>query len=584
MVSQTPENLSSTPMTGAKGAAFKRYKRLENDRTSWRSHWMEITDNLLPRRGRYLTESQTSKGRKRSSKIVDNTGGHALRTLSAGMMSGLTSPARPWFRLIVKDDIVMEQSGVKQWLGNAEKVIRGLLASSNFYTSMAVVYTELGAFGTSPLLRRTHPTRTLHYRNYTAGEYVIAEDQYGDVDTLGRQFTLPVSSVVEQFVWNASEQKMDWSKASKALKTLWEKGAYDTQVPVMHMISPRRQEKRDLTRLDGANRPWGDVYFEEGADNDTLLQDSGYNRKPFFVSRWDVTAGDVYGISPAMETLGDIKQLQHEQKRKAQAIDKMVNPPMVASLNMKGRPTTTLPAGVTYVDNLGQNGNGFAPAYLVTPKINELQQDIAEVQQRIQRGFYADLFAMMINSDRRTITATEVAERHEEKLVLLGPVLQRLNTEKLDPLIEDAFVIAMEQGLLGDAPEALQNAEIDIKYVSLMAQAQEAVAASSIERSFALAGNLVGVFPDVIDNLDSDAAYRDYVETVGNAPSTLRDMDAVIEIRTKRQEAEAAAAQAEQAQVAAGAAQQGAQAAKLLSETDNASPNALTSLIGQGTA
>jgi hypothetical protein len=150
---------------------------------------------------------------------------------------------------------------------------------------------------------------------------------------------------------------------------------------------------------------------------------------------------------PAWTTSATSSSLQHQQKRKAQAIDKMVNPPMVAPTSLKGKPSTVLPGQTTYVDPL-QGAQGFAPAYQVQPRINELMMDIQEVQNRVQRGFYADLFAMMINSDRRQMTATEVVERHEEKLVLLGPVLQRINVELLDPLLDDVFEYALEGGLL----------------------------------------------------------------------------------------------------------------------------------------
>ncbi len=125
---QTPENLSAGPAKGKRGAAYKRWLKLENDRSSWRSQWIEITDYMLPRRGRYLTdESQNTRGRKRTTKIVDNTAGLALRTLSAGMMSGLTSPARPWFRLMTEDDAMMDEPGVKRYLGEVETILRRVL-------------------------------------------------------------------------------------------------------------------------------------------------------------------------------------------------------------------------------------------------------------------------------------------------------------------------------------------------------------------------------------------------------------------------------------------------------------------------
>jgi hypothetical protein len=159
MVAQTPENLMNSSLKGKRGAIFLRWKRLEDDRSSWRSHWIEISDYLIPRRGRYLLESQNSKGRKRNTKIVDNTGGQSLRTLAAGMMSGMTSPARPWFRLQTPDPEMMDAAGVKDWLGQSERIIRTILTRSNFYNSASTIYTELGAFGTGALYRRRHPTR-----------------------------------------------------------------------------------------------------------------------------------------------------------------------------------------------------------------------------------------------------------------------------------------------------------------------------------------------------------------------------------------------------------------------------------------
>jgi hypothetical protein len=574
MVAQTPENLMNSSLKGKRGAIFLRWKRLEDDRSSWRSHWIEISDYLIPRRGRYLIESQSTKGRKRSNKIVDNTGGQSLRTLAAGMMSGMTSPARPWFRLQTPDPEMMDAAGVKDWLGQSERIIRTILTRSNFYNSASTIYTELGAFGTGALYRRRHPTDIVSFRPFTAGEYVIAEDEYGNVDTLGREFTMSVSQVVEQFVIQRDGTE-DWSNVSKTVKRLWDQKNYDERIEIIHLIQPRRMEERDLTRpLDPKNKAFMDVYMEKGADGDKLLQEGGFDRFPAYCPRWDVLGGDVYGVSPGMEYLGDIKQLQHEQKRKAQAIDKMVNPPMVGSLSLKGKPSTVLPGGTTYVDPQ-QGSQGFQPAYLVQPRINEMMMDIQEVQGRIQRGFYADLFAMMINSDRRMMTATEVAERHEEKLVLLGPVLQRLNTELLDPLIEDVFLFAYEAGMLPPPPPAIEGVDLEVKYISLLAQAQEAVAAASIERTFSFAGNLSAVFPDIVDNLNADEAIRNYGEILGTSPEILRDADQVEAIRAQRREAQQAEQQMMQLQ-------QGAQAAKVLSEADTQNPNALTALLQGG--
>jgi hypothetical protein len=538
---------------------------------------MEISDYIAHRRGKFLIEdNQNTRGRVRNNKIIDSTGTQALRTMTAGMMSGMTSPARPWHRRKISGDPdLMDSPEVKEWISNVERVERSILNKSNFYNSVSTVYTELGAFGTAPLYRQKSFDNVVHFRPFTAGEYVIAENFQGEVDTVGRYFTMTVSQVVEKFGLKEGSTKIDWTGISSTTKKLWESNQFDSLVPIIHLIEPRRNEDRDFTRIDQMNMRIRSVYFEYAGDGEEVLFEGGFNKMPIYVPRWDVLSGEVYGRSPGMDSLGDIKQLQHQQKRKAQAIDKMVNPPMVASVNLRGKPSTTLPGGNTYVDPT-QGGAGFTPAYQVQPRINEMMIDIQEVQDRIQRGFYADLFAMMINSDRRQMTATEVAERHEEKLVLLGPVLQRLNVELLDPLLDDVFNYALEAGLLPPIPEVLEEQELEVEYISLLAQAQQAVSASSIERTMGFAGNLSAVFPNVVDVLDADFALREYSEVLGNNPKLLKPTEEVEQAR---------AAQAEQAQQQQAMEQAGsmAQGAKVLSETDSQSPNALTDLLGAGT-
>ena len=568
------DNLHTTiPLKGKKSALYRRFVKLQNDRSSFRSHWMEISDYIAPRRGRYLIEGQNSRGRKRTTKIIDSTGTQALRVMAAGLMSGMTSPARPWHRRRVRDDL-MDNGDVRRWLAQVEMIERSILHKSNFYNAIYTVYTELGAFGTAPLYRQPSFDDVIRFRPFTVGEYVIAENDQGVVDTLGRHFTMTVGQIVQKFVHDPMTGKMDWSGVSKTTKRLWDQSNYDELVEVLHFIEPRLMGDRDTSKKDALNMPFKSCYFELASESDELLMESGYRKFPAYVPRWDVLSGDVYGRCPGMDTLGDIKQLQHQQKRKAQAIDKMVNPPMVAPTSLKGKPSTVLPGQTTYVDPM-QGGQGFVPAYQVQPRISELQVDIAEVQNRIQRGFYADLFAMMINSDRRQMTATEVVERHEEKLVLLGPVLQRINVELLDPLLDDVFEYALEAGLLPEPPEALAGEELEVEYISLLAQAQQAVAASSLERVMGFAGNLVAVFPDIVDGIDSDEALRQYSEILGTSPDVIISDE---ELQAKRQ----ARAEEQQQMQAMEQVGQLAQGAKVLSETDTQNPNALTDLLGTG--
>jgi len=565
----------NTPPHGKRSSVLKRYVKLENDRSSWRNHWMEISDYTLPRRGRFLFQTQDDRGKKRTGKIIDNTGTMAVRTLAAGMMSGMTNPARPWFRFAVQDEELMDNHQVKTWLADVERIIRGILQKSNFYNSIFTVYSELGAFGTGPLYRqRMGGDSVIRFRPFTVGEYVLAENDMGVIDTLGRSFTMTVSQVVEQFVVQQDGSSEDWTGVSRATRRMWNAKSYDELVPVIHMIEPRRRPETDRQAITNLDMPFKSCYMEQGAENDEVLQEGGFKNFPAYVPRWDVLSGDVYGRSPGMDTLGDIKQLQQQQKRKAQAIDKMVNPPMTAPTSMRGKPSSVLPGQTTYVDPQGGT-QGFVPAYVVQPRLGEMMHDIEQVQERIQRGFYADLFAMMINSDRRNITATEIVEKQSEKLVLLGPVLQRVNVELLDPLLDDVFNFSLEAGLLPEPPKELQEVELRVEYISLLAQAQQAVAASALERTLGFVGNLAGIYPQAADVINPDEAVRQYAEILGNSPDLVNDSDAV---ESKR----AADAEAAQAEMAANRVPEAAGAAKVLSETDTQNPNALTALLGSG--
>ena len=165
-----PGNLGDNiPPHGKRSTTMRRYVKLENDRSSWRNHWMELSDYLLPRRGRFLFQTQDDRGKKRGSKIIDSTGTQALRTLAAGMMSGMTSPARPWFRFSTPDEAMMDHHEVKVWLSDVGRIVRGILQKSNFYNSVFTVYSELGAFGTAPLYRQKNFDSVIRFRPFTVG-------------------------------------------------------------------------------------------------------------------------------------------------------------------------------------------------------------------------------------------------------------------------------------------------------------------------------------------------------------------------------------------------------------------------------
>ena len=540
---------------------MRRWTDIKDERSTYFGHWEELSEFILPRRGRFLT-SKRNDGSKKNGKIIDSTGTMAVRTLSAGMMSGITSPARPWFRLATPDSALMEQSEVKQWLYSVEKKMREIFSRSNLYNSLQTVYEELSVFGTGAMLVSEDFDDVIRCYPFTVGEYGLAQSHRLQVDTFYREFQLTVAQVVEQF---------GMENCSDPVQSMFKEGKLDSYVEILHVVEPNSVRQYD--KKDNQNMPYHSCYIEKASKNERKLSDKGFEEFPVLAPRWHVTGVDIYGRSPGMDVLGDVKALQIEQKRKAQGIDKMVNPPLQAPSSLRGQSATVLPGGVTYVDTMQGNQGGFRPTYEVNPRLGELQQDIAETQYRIQQGFYADLFQMMTQSDRRQITAREIDERHEEKLLMLGPVLERLHTELLNPLIDRTFNIMARNDLLPPAPEELGGVTLKVEYISVMAQAQKAIGTGAIERLAGFVGNMAATKPDVLDKFDADQSVDEYAEMLGVPPKIVVPDDVVQQMRQARQE------QMEQQQMMEQASM-GAQAAKVMSDADTGGENILTDIIG----
>ena len=532
------------------------------ERSSWITHWREISDYQQPRAGRFVVTDR-NRGDKRANHILDNTAVFGARTLAAGLMSGVTSPARPWFRLEIKDKDLMESGPVKAWLHDTAQLMRAIFASSNTYRALHTIYEELGLFGTGCSIVLPDFDNVIHHYPLTVGEYALATNSRGEVDTLCREFQLTVGQMVEQF---------GRDNCSLTVRNLFDQGNYDAWVDVIHMIEPRKE--RDLTKRDGRNMRFASIYMEPGKDNsEKFLSESGFNRFPSLAPRWVVTGNDVYGTSPGMECLGDVKQLQHQQLRKGQAIDYQVNPPLQVPTKYKEAAKARLPGGVFYVDSMGQ-GQGVRSAFDVQLNLQHLMIDIQDVRERIRSAYYADLFLMLANDTRSGITATEVAERHEEKLLMLGPVLERLHNELLAPLIDITFDYASRAGILPPPPQELEGMDLDVQFISVLAQAQRAVATQGMDRLLGTVGQLAAVKPEVLDKIDFDQVIDDYGDAYGVNPKVIVPDDQVAVLRQQR-------AAAMQAQASAAVAPQVVESAKTAGEIDMANlQDVLTSLQG----
>ena len=519
-----------------------RWDALKEERSSWMSHWKDISEVLLPRAGRFLPTENNRGGRAAFRKILDSTGTRALRTLSGGMMSGMTSPARPWFRLTTFNPELDESYEVKVWMSQVTSLMQMVFYKSNTYRALQMSYEELGAFGTSATLIYDDFDRVIHCHPLTIGEFAIATDSRGRVNTVYREFRMTVAMLVQEF---------GLENVSRTVKDLYDRGQTDEWVEVINAIEPRTE--RDPRKTDVKNMPYLSVYFEKSGDKGKVLRETGFTEFPAMCARWSVTGGDIYGTSPGMEALGDLCQLQQMQFRKSQAIDYKVHPPVLIPSEMKNMGTQFLPGGVIPYSN-AQQAQQIRSAYMVDLDLNSLLVDIQDVRQRINEAFYRDIFMLMVNSTDKTMTATEVTERHEEKMLLMGPVLERLNAEMLDPLINIVFNKLVQADLLPPLPEDLQGQQLNVEFISILAQAQKAISTNSVDRMFSVLGNLAGMRPDIVDNVDLDFWPQWYADALGVDPRFIVSGKKVAVIREQRAQAEQQAAAMEQLQGATQAA------------------------------
>lgn len=511
----------------------KRHAAMKTERSSWDAHWREINENLLPRAGRFST-SDSNKGTKKHNLILDSTGPRALRILGAGLMGGATSPARPWFRLGTPDTDLMEYAPVKSWLDACQKQLLLVFQRSNTYRALHTMYEELGAFGTAASIVVPDYKDAIRHHTQTIGEYYFAQDSREVVNTMYREFEKTVGQVVEEF---------GIENCSNTVKSLFERGNLEAKVPIVHLIEPRKDRNPKLR--DARNMPFRSAYYERDTNTGKFMRDSGHRYFRVLAPRWSTTSGDLYGHSPAMEALGDLKQLQHQQMRKSQGIDYMTNPPLQMPLELKGREIATLPGGVTYV-NMGATQQKIQTMFDVRLDLGLVLEDIRDVRERINSSFYSDLFLMLSQADKNGMTATEVAERHEEKLLMLGPVLERLHNELLDPLIDMTFAELMEAEALPPPPQELAGMDLKVEYVSMLAQAQRAVATNGVDRFVNSLGMVATLKPEVVDKLDADRWADEYADMLGIDPNLILGGEKVALIRENRAQAMQAQAEAEQ--------------------------------------
>lgn len=517
--------------------ASKRVAALEQERSSFFPMWQDLTHHFLVHRGRYELGKEND-GRRKDNQLQNNRPCLARRVLSAGMMSGITSPARPWFRLSTGDDALDKDYDVRVWLHDTADAMYRAFSLSNLYNSLQTCYNELCTFGTSAIGVFEDDARFLRFHTQTAGQFALGVGADEDVQSFSLRQRKSVSTVVKEY---------GYENCPQVVKTMWDSGQLTERVEILYLVEPN--DNRDRTSPFAGDLPYRAITWMVG-EHRKPLRVSGFEEFPYMTPRWDKAPGDVYGTSsPAILALGDAMALQLTERDILAAMDYEAEPPLLADVTLRQTlgDSTPRPGKMYYTANPGSAVRNLYDQY--RPQIGLMGSEAKRFEQRINDAFYVDLFLLLSSTDRRQMTAREVAEKHEEKLLQLGPVLERVHNELLDPLITRSFAILERKGIIPLPPAALEGRDISVEYVSVMAQAQRLATLQGMERTLQFAGGLAQFDPSAAKYPNVGKLLSKYSDIVGNDPEILKPEEEVqaemeaVQQQQKTQEGMAAAAQ-----------------------------------------
>lgn len=504
----------------------QRYEALKGstERANYEAHCQEISEVISPRKIDFV--GMRTAGEKRMNKVFDPTGIAANDMLAAGLHGMATNPASKWFSLRMvgeratnpetgEEEDINEAQTVKKYLTDVEWIMwqRIYQPGSNFTTALHECYLDLGAFGTSVLFVGQRDDGGLMFESRPLSECIIAENHEGRVDTVFRKTTYTVRQMIQM-------KDTDGWKVSEKVQELYDEEKFDDTVEVIHAVYPRQE--REWGKKNTDNMPWASVYFEREEAHE--LEVSGFAEFPYLVPRWGKYAGEIYGRSPGMVALPDVKMLQAMTLTKIKVLQKNADP--VRWLRDDGvvGQTRNVPGALNYWRGNPSDGIYTEPVNMVG--IQYLMQDIQGLREQILRTFYADLLRM---TDRAKMTATEVVQRTAEQMRLFGPLIGRLESEMLGPLVERVFGILTRQGLLPPAPPEIQEKDFTVEYVSPIATAQKQQAANGVIQVI----QLLSMFgPEIAaqiaqQNLDINKLFAWAWDLFNNDPDLLKDQGAI---------------------------------------------------------
>ena len=488
----------------SKGYFYARRAELEVAYNNLKADWQDLADYFLPRSVRFLAR-MANKQPVKNKKIKDSTPLIALRNFSSGMMSGATSPATNWFKVKIRNYSQTDNYEVKRWCNNVENIFRDIFNSSNLYRVLPAVYKQIGVFGISVLGLLEDETSVLRCQLLPIGSYRIAKNYKGEVDTICRVFMETAKNLYDRYgEENVSKEVLDAIHSNR----------FEEMFEIVHFVEPNKDFMPDSVWAENKK-----YVSEQASKENKFLSKSGFDKFPYAVFESEVNGEDVYPCEcPGINALPDVKQLMSMVIDEGKAVKKMISPTYKGPASLKNKKMIDAPAAFIEED---ENGRGLSPIYEVNPRVLEVDSIIEKLKDSIKEIFYNDLFAMILNTSEHSRTATEVNELKEEKMVLLSPLLQQIHNG-LNQVMDWVFDECIKLNILPEPPVEIMGENMDIEFVSTLAQAQKAVKISAMERFTTFTINLAQALdPSLANKLNANKILDDYADFANISPEHL---------------------------------------------------------------
>ncbi len=532
----------------------KEYEQEKSERSTLDAVYQELAELTFPRADNIIKIRHTEQ-KVDNQELYDDTACQSNVTFSNGLQTFLTPPNVKWFNLRAKDESLSDDEEVKEYFSTASDQVFKTVSNSNFSEQIHESYLHLGGFGTNCIFVEEDERDIVRFYNFSIPHGVyIWEDSRGRVSKVMRKFEYTTLQAIDAFGKdNAGKNVMDAFEAKE----------YNKKFYFLHCVGERHAY--EVGKKDSKNLPYYSKYVN--IEIKKIVQEKGYHEMPYFVSRFYKNSTSKYGFSPNMLCLPSIKSANRARMQILQAADIAIMPPLEAPYKGYNGRVNLNPRAINYRRDGMDASVGIKPIITIDPRGYSFSGDnLNDLRESIKRAYFVNMFLAL--EEKTNMTATEVAERINEKMAQLGPALKRLENEMLQGIIHRVFMILLRAGKIGEPPQVLKasGGEYSIAYTSRLELAQKMSELNGVRQYFTDMANLAQMNPEILDNIDFDQSAKYLEQNYNVNPLITRRPEDRDKLRAQRAEQAQQQAMLQALQVGSQATKQVASAEKDLKQ------------------